>query len=282
VGTGVLLAIGLSFAIGYLVAGDVSFVSRDVAVGLGGIGALLIGFQLLVQLAVLSRAERTETDALDCVDALYDRSEQLRLTDLLAASIGGECSPREVAVVAAEFATGHLGSENATFWRLDGDGLPLAYVSRETVESGSGKVLPEDRESAALVRNAARSGKPVVMAEGSSQPGTDLPRRDQRFTLFLPLLAPEGVEGVLEIETEGGIWDARHWEMVPGLGQQIGIAFKRARQYEEMQKRADIDFVTGAYNYRFMQSYLHRAIGAAGKRDREVTACCRPSPISYG
>jgi len=268
--TGVFLAVSLSFGIGYLVAGDVSFVSRDAAVGIGGIGVVLICLQLLVQLAVLSRAERTETDAIDYADALRDRSEQLRLTDLLAASIGGECSPRRVAAVAADFATVQLDSERATFWRLDGEGLPLAYVSRETVASGSGKAPTEERERASHVRNAARSGEPVVVVKGSSRPSPDMPRHDQPFTLFLPLLAPEGAEGVLEIVAGGGVWNARHWDIAPGLGQQMGIAFKRARQYEEIQKRADIDFVTGAYNYRFMQSYLQRVIGAAGKREREV------------
>ncbi|MCH8814050.1 MAG: diguanylate cyclase [Chloroflexi bacterium] len=268
--TGVILASGLSFAIGYLVAGDVLFVSRDVVVGFGGVGALLVAFQLLIQIAVLSRAERTETDALVCARALDDRNEQLRLTGLLTDALGGECGARQVAAAAVEFTTGHLGSENATFWRLDGDGLPFAYLSGETVDPGSGKSLPEDRESAALARKAARGGEPVIVIGSSGQPSRERPAHDSPFTLFLPLLAKEDVEGVLEIETGGGVWDACQWDIVGGLGRQMGVAFKRARQYEEMQKRADIDFVTGAYNYRFMQSYLHRVISAAGKRDREV------------
>lgn len=271
VAAGVILAVGLAFSVGYLVAGDISFVPRRAIVIGGSIAALFIALQLLVQIAIISRAEDTESDALTCSTELVDRDEQLRLLDILTEATGRECSPREVAAAAAEFVTEQLGCASATVWRLDGDGLPAPFVSRwlGSTRSANDGTLENDR--AALARTAANSANPVVIESTASRPRPIAEiDKSQPFSMFVPLAGTEGSEGVIEINFAAKQWGAPHEAIMPVLSRHLGIALGRARQYEEMQRRADIDFVTGAYNYRFMQSYLHRAIAAAAKRDRLV------------
>src|SRR3972149_6769756 len=42
-----------------------------------------------------------------------------------------------------------------------------------------------------------------------------------------------------------------------------------ARHYEEFQAQADVDFVTGLYNHRFLQPHLHKLVGAEASRGRK-------------
>ena len=271
VATGVILAVGLAFSVGYLVAGDVSFVSRDVVIVGGGIASLFIALQLLVQIAIISRAEGTETDALNCSTQLFDQGEELRLLDILSEATGQECSPRQVAAAAADFATAQLGCARTTVWRLDGDGLPVPFVTRELGATGSADAGRPEDDRAGLARKASRSGDLLVVEAGSTRPKpVSEVEQNKPFSMFVPLVGTHRSEGVIEIDFAKEQWRESYQAIMPILSRHLGIALARARQYEEMQRRADIDFVTGAYNYRFMQSYLHRVIEASAKRDRLV------------
>lgn len=266
----VLLAGVLVFGTGYLVAGDVSFLSREAVVGVGSAGAILIGLQMLAQLTLLARAERTEASAALSMRELDARREQLRLITRLTESLSRECGPRSVAATSADFIIEEMGSTSVTFWMLDGDGLPARLLVRSRPGGDRRASERAGCDRSILAVDAVRIGEPAFTAGDSAglQRFNGDPPRGPAFTLFVPVQGSERCQGVLEIETKAGAWQERQWDMVPALGTQVGIAFERARVYEEMQKRADLDFVSGAYNHRFVQAYLQNVIAAARRRGR--------------
>lgn len=268
--TAVLLATALVFATGYLVAGDISFLSREVVVAGGSVGAILIALQMLAQLTLLARAEKTEASAALSIREVDARREQLQLMSRLTEGLSRECGPRSVAATAADFIIEEMGSQSVAFWVLDGEDLPTRLLMRSRPGDDWKRSGKERRDRSIQVSDAVRAGEPMISFGAALHPQrlTEESAPGRPFTLFVPVNAGDRCQGVLEIETAGGAWQDRQWDLVPALGRQVGIAFERARVYEEMQKRADLDFVSGAYNHRFVQSYLQNVISAARRRDR--------------
>lgn len=266
----VLLAAVLVFATGYLVAGDVSFLSREAVVAAGSVGAVLIALQMLAQLALLARAEHTEANASASMRELDARHEQLRLVSRLTEDLSRECGPRSVAATATEFVIEEMGAACAAYWELDGDNLPARMLMRGRAGHDENGRTPR-RDGAILASGAVRAEEPMVVGAESGQllalsealPGGAL-------TLFVPVRGSAGCQGVLEIEIDSGAWGDRQWDLIPTLGRQVGIAFERSRVYAEMQRRADLDFVSGAYNHRFVQTYLQNVITAMRRRGRSA------------
>lgn len=264
--TAVLLASALAFASGYLMAEDVEFVSRSVVIVGGSIAAILIALQMLAQLLLLARSEQTEATALRSIEEL----ESMHLTSRLAHALGRESSRRRIAAVAADFATAELAASSATIWALDSEDLPLPLVSRSPSDDVAERLRQGLEQRTVQAHKAVQSGAPQVVNRGTERSSTleENSADSGDFTLFLPLLGEDDCYGVLEIEPSSREWQCRHWDLLPSIGRQVGVALERASIYEEMQRRADIDFVSGVYNHRFMHSYLDRVITAVRKRGR--------------
>ena len=137
--TAVLLSAVLLFASGYLVAGDVSFLSREVVVGFGSVGAILIALQMLAQLTLLARAEATEANADRSMREVDCRREQLRLMARLTEGLSRECGQRSVAATAADFVIEEMGADTVSYWSLDTDDLPSLLLMRSSA-SGDGSI----------------------------------------------------------------------------------------------------------------------------------------------
>jgi diguanylate cyclase (GGDEF)-like protein/putative nucleotidyltransferase with HDIG domain len=126
-----------------------------------------------------------------------------------------------------------------------------------------------------MARTAGRGATPLVLAADAQdqrpQPlhrAADAPA--QGFALYVPLHGSPR-EGVLEVYAGREPWGLERWELLGPLTAELGNALRRARHYEEVQERADVDFVTGLFNHRFMQSYLHRLINADTARGRKFS-----------
>lgn len=264
--TAVLLATALAFASGYLVAGEDALVSRQLVVVGGSVAAILIALQMLAQLILLARTEKTEAEARRSIKEL----ERLAVSSRLAERLGKETNRRRIASTVSDFLIADLEAASATFWTLDRDGVAAPMLSRSRSDEDERRLHECKPQREVRVKDAARSGEPLAVlgrtGETSTLTGATLDSGD--FSFFVPLPGPELCEGVLEVVPPSREWQVRNRELVASLGPQVSVAMGRARVYEEMQKRADLDFVTGVYNHRFMQSYLHRVIEAARARGR--------------
>jgi diguanylate cyclase (GGDEF)-like protein len=121
-----------------------------------------------------------------------------------------------------------------------------------------------------FAREAAQAGEPVTfdLKGGRALRALKTAPLAGASTVFVPLLGRERCQAVLEIDADPATWEDGVWEVLPSVARQAGIAFDRSRTYEEMQTRADRDFVTGVYNHRFMHTYLERVVEAARSRGR--------------
>jgi diguanylate cyclase (GGDEF)-like protein/putative nucleotidyltransferase with HDIG domain len=183
-----------------------------------------------------------------------------------------ETQRRGVASVGTEFLVKEMGVGRAVFWRPDSEGEPEEVLLSfpEDDRSAAPALLPE-AQRIILARTASRGSAPVVLRRDSHDQRpqslriTGAPDRD--FVLYIPLRGGTPREGVLELYSGEDAWGRGHWELLGPVAAQFGGALQRARQYEEMRERADLDFVTGLFNHRFMQVYLQRLITseAAGK-----------------
>lgn len=256
--TAVLMATLFIFAAGYLVSGQSPLVSRELVVVVGSVAAILIALQMLFQLALLTRAEKTEARAWLSMLELDARREHVRLVSRLSGLLTRARVPKSVAATAVEFSVMELGASCAAFWSAGGDGLP---AQRAEWRRKDGPRRLNDTERSSLAQKA------VLTREASWAGDVDA---GEALTIFLPLPGLRSCQGVLEIEFEAGGWHESYRDFLPELASQVGSACDRARGYEDMQKRADLDFVTGVYNHRFMHEYLEKAVRAARTRNRGV------------
>jgi len=204
---------------------------------------------------------------------LARRAEQLRLLNRISFLLSQETQRRGVARVGTEFLVQEMGVEHAIFWRPDSEGDPEEpWMSAP--ENGQAAALPllPEAQRIILARTAGRGSTPVIVRRDSEdqrpQPLRIADAPATGFVLYIPLRGGSPREGVLELYSGQDPWAPGHWELVGPLAAQLGGALQRARHYEEMRQRADMDFVTGLFNHRFMQIYLQRLVTAEAARER--------------
>jgi diguanylate cyclase (GGDEF)-like protein len=228
---------------------------------------------LLAAMLAIVRARRAAQEMERRTVELAHRTEQLRLLNRISFLLSRENQRRSVARVGTEFLVQEMGVGRAVFWRPDSEGEPEApWLSfPENGQSPAPPLLPE-AQRIILARTAGRGSTPVILHRDSQdqrpQPLriTDAPARN--FVLYIPLRGGSPREGVLELYSGQNPWTPGHWELLGPVAAQFGGALQRARHYEEMRQRADVDFVTGLFNHRFMQVYLQRLVTAGGTPKR--------------
>lgn len=233
-------------------------------------GSITIALLLLAAVQTIRVGRRKERQTKE----LTRRAEQLGVLNRLAFRLARENRRRGVADAGTELLVGELAAGRAVFWRLNKESEPetpwLAFP-KEANESKAPPLLPE-LQRLILAKAAARGNTPLIVRLNSNdQRPTPLdiataPCRD--FVLFLPLRGGSPLEGIVEVYSGAQPWRADRWELLELIAAQFGGALQRARHYEELREQADLDFVTGLFNHRFMQAYLQRLLAAETVRGR--------------
>ena len=234
-------------------------------------GAALILLLLFALLAVV-KARRARLEMQAKIDELACRAGQLHMVNRLTFLLAQKTKRRSVVRATTEFFVRSMGSDRAVFWRPDTEGEPEApWLSfPKDGRPGAPALLPEAHRII-LARAAGRGTAPLILLNDS---------RDQRpqpldienapakgFTLYLPL-GDSQREGVLEIYSGPEPWGPDQWELLAQLTLEITSALRRARRYEEMRELADLDFVTGLFNHRYMQVCLQRLVSDEAAHER--------------
>jgi diguanylate cyclase (GGDEF)-like protein/putative nucleotidyltransferase with HDIG domain len=228
---------------------------------------------LLVAMLAIVKAMRASRAMEKRTLELARRAEQLRLLNRISFLLSGETQRRGVARVGTEFLVQEMGAGRAVFWRPDSEGEPEAPWLSFPLDgqSAASPLLPE-AQRIVLARTAGRGDAPVIVHRDSQdqrpQPLSVTGAPAGGFVLYVPLRGGSPREGVLELYSGVNAWGPDHWELLAPVAAQLGGALQRTRHYEEMRQRADLDFVTGLFNHRFMQVYLQRLVTAEATRGR--------------
>ncbi len=235
----------------------------------GGTALILL---LLFALLAIVKARRARLEMQAKIDELACRAEQLRLLNRLTFLLAQKTKRRSVVRAATEFFVRYMGSDRAVFWSPDSEGEPEAPWLSFPKDSrpGAPTLLPEAHRII-LARAAGRGTVPLILLNDSHdqrpQPLSIEAAPAKGFTLYLPLGGSQR-EGVLEIYSGPEPWGQDRWELLAQLTLEITGALQRARRYEEMREQADLDFVTGLFNHRYMQVCLQRLVSAEAACER--------------
>jgi len=236
-----------------------------------------ISWVLLLSATALAfaKARRAQRELWRTTKDMAGHAEQLRLLNRFTFLLTQETRRHGVARAATEFFVQEMGAGRAVFWRPDSEGEPEApWLSFPSEEDGREvpPTLPE-AQRIILARTAGRGTTPLLLTPDRQdqrpqplQRAADAPA--QGFAFYIPLHGSPR-EGVLEVYSGPEPWGPERWELLGPLTTELTNALRRARHYEEVQERADVDFVTGLFNHRFMQAYLHKLVSAGASRGRK-------------
>ncbi len=237
-----------------------------------GVGAAALVLLLLAAIAAIVRTGRTRAEMERKIHELGRRARQLQLLNRLAFLLAQESRRRGVARSATEFFGQEMGAGGAIYWRPDSEGEPAApWLSFPQEDHPEGPALLPEAQRIILARTAARGTAPLILHSDTRdqrpQPLRIADAPPKGFALYIPL-GDSLREGVLEIYSGREPWEPTTWELLAPLTAELTGALRRARHYEEIREQADLDFVTGLFNHRFMQGYLQRLVSAGAARER--------------
>jgi diguanylate cyclase (GGDEF)-like protein/PAS domain S-box-containing protein len=152
----------------------------------------------------------------------------------------------------------HLGYRRAGIWILDGDGDDTALTARATVPSDAPRALP--RHSGIAGRVLA-SRTPELVADVLADP--DYVRLDEAVVslICVPITHAERVYGVLQVEADASQpLQAQDLSFLAQLAAQVSSSIERARLYQNLERQATVDLVTGLPNRQVFQQVLDRAV----------------------
>ena len=230
---------------------------------------------LLVALLAIVRARIARREMQRTSRELARQADQLRLLSRVSVLLSRETRLRGVAGAGTEFFVREMGAGRAVFWHPNFEGEPQAPSESSLREACEGALplLPE-AQRIIMARAAGRGVTYLILRTDSPDQRPQPLRKDDPpasdFVLYAPLRGGSTPQGVLEIYSGGEPWGPDQWELLAPLTAEFACALERARHYEEIQERADLDFVTGLFNHRFMQAYLQRLVTAEGARRRSL------------
>ena len=235
-----------------------------------------VAWLLLLSASALAivKARRARREMWETTRQLARRAEQLRLLNRFTFLLSQQTQRRSVARAATEFFVQEMAAGRAVFWRPDSEGEPEEPWLSAAAEEDNTPVAPlPEAQRIIMARTAGRGATPLVLAldarDQRPQPlqrAADAPSR--AFALYIPLRGSPR-EGVLEVYAGRQPWGPERWELLGPLTTELTGALRRARHYEEVRERADVDFVTGLFNHRYMQTFLHALIEGAATRGDE-------------
>lgn len=240
----------------------------------GILAAGVFTWTLLLLAAVLAivKANRARSEMQNKTRELARRAEQLRLLNRLSFILAQETRRHGLVRATMEFFVQEMGAGRAVFWQPNSQGEPQApWVSSPEEDGADTPGLLPEVQRIILARTAARGSVPLIVRCGTDdqrpQPLNVADAPPDAFELYMPL-GGSPREGTLEIYCGRERWERDRWELLAPLMVEFTGALRRARHYEEIREQADIDFVTGLFNHRFMQSYLQRLTAAESERGR--------------
>jgi diguanylate cyclase (GGDEF)-like protein len=140
---------------------------------------------------------------------------------------------------------------------LRDDQQEAVHAFRYSVDEGVGGWVARHNE-AQLVNDMVHDPRVVTV------PGTD--EDEPQASIIVPLVVRGEVTGVLSIDRhEGRLFDESELEPVKLFANLAAIAIDNASSYEEMQRQAISDGLTGIFNYRHFHETLKREVGRAGR-----------------
>ena len=229
--------------------------------------ALVAALSPFLALALLEHRRRNRL--LRATLDLSLRNEQLRLIGRLGDLLGRESGRQRIVRAVVNFFVEEMGAASVVYWQSNSDGEPeVPSLARPRGGPPSVPLRLSQPQRVIFARSAARGSVPLVVSGDADQPRPVDPasRPPGPFVLFLPLPGSEMCEGVMELHADGSSWGRHHWEIISTMAPQVGAVLERGRSYEEMQERAEIDYVTGLYNHRFIQAYLQQLLATATAR----------------
>jgi diguanylate cyclase (GGDEF)-like protein len=251
----------LALVAGFAVASEIAATSTQVVFVASFAVALVATLQFLA-LWLTGRAHRI---ARVREEELASTNDQLWLVNRLCASVERESCRRSVMGRTIEFFFEEMGVQGVVFWGTNSYGAPETPDLARRLTAPAGIDVP-DSLRAVLARNAARDGAAVVVDGATGPHSLDTAHPPQGpFLLFVPLPGDDVCEGVLELQGAASSWRRGRWEVLSVLAEHIGAGLQRGRAFEQLQERAEEDYVTGLYNHGFMQSYLEKAIRESGE-----------------
>jgi diguanylate cyclase (GGDEF)-like protein len=259
----VAVAAGLAFLSGLAISRQGPEVSAGTVAITGLLVTSIVVAQFVVQLFALIWAGKVHHVARLGKAELAARNDQLWLINRLCSLLERENGRRSVAGRVIEFCFEEFDVTSVVYWGTNSYGAPQGPELSRSGTSQPQVKLP-DTQRAVLARNAARDGVAIVIDE-SGQPRTLDPAGPPvgAFALFMPLRGDDITEGVLEVNGTPPAVRFGRWQVVPLLAEHVGAALQRGRAYEQLQERAEEDYVTGLFNHGYMQAYLEKAIPAA-------------------
>lgn len=167
----------------------------------------------------------------------------------------------EVYEFAAEFMRdrAHLGYEQVTFWRLQGDALEVVYTTSKTRKAK----IPADSDT------------PLIKVLKGEEPPILEPGR-----LVLPLKGIESNLGIVELHIPPKEWDTmngspaaiRSYQNIAlALSNLLGLAIENIRLYERVFQQSIIDSLTGCYNRRYFDTKLEEEIKRCARYKRPLS-----------
>ena len=140
---------------------------------------------------------------------------------------------------------------------LRDDQQEAIHAFRYSMDEGVGGWVARHNE-AQLVNDMVRDPRVVTV------PGTN--EEEPQASIIVPLVVRGEVTGVLSIDRmDGRLFDESELEPVKLFANLAAIAIDNASSYEEMQRQAISDGLTGIFNYRHFHETLRHEVGRAGR-----------------
>ncbi len=171
----------------------------------------------------------------------------------------------------AEVVKDELGFVNCGVLLVDEAHSALIRVARYgDYEINSPEMLPLDGSGLSVA--AANSGQPVYAPDVRQASGYIASHPDTITELDVPLYARGQVIGILDLQSpQFDAFDERARRMAAAFAERAGLALENARLYEELQRQAIVDELTGIYNYRGLLELGTREFERARRFERPLS-----------
>jgi|GEM_PF-1623912 len=117
----------------------------------------------------------------------------------------------------------------------------------------------------------AHTGQAQLIPDTRREPRYVGDKSGPKSEIAVPLLTKSGIIGVLDVEREG-IHSLREYDLslLGALSTHISVAIENAKLYEQTERLAVTDAMTGLYNYRYLQERLADEVERAERRGQRL------------
>lgn len=127
-------------------------------------------------------------------------------------------------------------------------------------------------EEKGIIAYVAETGKSLIIPDVTKEPKYIPFESVEGSEICVPLIFKGEVTGVLDVEDERiGIFGDSDAQLLSTLGAHISVAIENARLYEEKEKEAITDEMTGLFNFRHFQKTLSDEIRRAKRYTHPVS-----------